>query len=276
MLIRAGYDIGFMAHTPTPMIAMLNVHPSRSHDLRTPHIVGADIDVPMESYHDGYGNICTRLTVPAGGITLTCDFVIEDQGCADRQSPDAEQHPANALPTDILVYLLGSRYCDTDRLSDAAWSLFGHIEPGWQRVQAIVDYVHEHLTYGYCHARSTRTAWDAHQERVGVCRDFAHLAIALCRCMNIPARYCSGYLGDIGVPPVAAAMDFHAWFEVYLGGEWHSFDARHRVPRIGRILMSTGRDAADTALTTAFGPVWLTHFKVHTDEIADEALRIAA
>lgn len=269
MLIRAGYEIGFMADVATPMIAMLNLHQSRRQDLRTPHRIVADKPVDMEEYFDGFGNICTRLTVPAGGVTLSCDFVVEDCGLPDPQLPDAEQHSPESLPSDVLVYLLGSRYCDTDRLSALAWNLFGSVAPGWQRVQAIVDYAHQHVTYGYQYARPTRTAWEANQERVGVCRDFAHLAVALCRCMNIPARYCSGYLGDIGIPPVDVAMDFHAWFEVYLGGRWHSFDARHRVPRIGRILMATGRDAADTALTTAFGSVWLSSFKVVTEDIDD-------
>ncbi|WP_068078520.1 transglutaminase-like domain-containing protein [Novosphingobium lentum] len=281
MLIRAGYDINFMANSPTPMIAMLNLHPSRAQDLRTPHRIVANRPVPMEDFTDSFGNVCTRLTVPAGGVSLSCDFVIEDSGEPDRQSPYARQHSPVELPADVLVYLLGSRYCETDRLSDIAWNLFGSTAPGWARVQAIVDYAHRRMTYGYQHARSTRTAWEGHQEQVGVCRDFAHLAIALCRCMNIPARYCSGYLGDIGIAPVDVAMDFHAWFEVYLGGAWHSFDARHNVPRIGRILMATGRDAADTPLTTAFGSVWLGGFKVVTDEVADHAnagemLRLAA
>ncbi|HEX7871368.1 MAG TPA: transglutaminase family protein [Sphingobium sp.] len=267
MLIRAGYEITFMANVATPMIAMLNLHPSRTHDLLTPHSISADRPVAMEDYADGFGNICTRLTVPPGGVTLSCDFIVEDCGRPDPQAPEAEQHSPEDLPPDVLVYLLGSRYCDTDQLSGLAWSLFGSIPPGWQRVQAIVDYVHHHITYGYQYARSTRNAGETHGERVGVCRDFAHLAVALCRCMNIPARYCSGYLGDIGIAPVDVAMDFHAWFEVYLGGQWHSFDARHRVPRIGRILMAAGRDAADTALTTAFGSLWLSKFIVHTDEV---------
>jgi transglutaminase-like putative cysteine protease len=269
MLIRAGYDLTFAADMPTPMVAMLNLHPSRQADLRTEHRIVADRPVAMEDFIDGFGNICTRLVVPVGGITLSCDFIVEDCGEADRQSPQADQHAPDLLPAEVLPFLLESRYCDTDRLSDTAWYLFGGIEPGWARVQAIVDYTHAQLTYGYQYARATRTAWEANGERVGVCRDFAHLAVALCRCMNIPARYCSGYLGDIGIPPVDIAMDFHAWFEVYLDGAWHSFDARHRVPRIGRILMAHGRDAADVALTTAFGPAWLTGFHVHTDEIAE-------
>ncbi len=268
MLIRTGYDIAFGSESATPMLTMLSVHPSRNKDLQTPHRIIAEPDVPMYDYVDAFGNTCTRLVVPAGGLTLRCDFVIEDSGLPDIQAPDAPQLPVEALPDDILVFLLGSRYCETDRLSDIAWSLFGGVEPGWARVQAIVDYVHDHIEFGYGHARATKTAWDAYQERAGVCRDFAHLAVTLCRCMNIPARYCTGYLGDIGIPPCDAPMDFSAWFDVYLGGEWYTFDARHNRPRIGRILMARGRDATDTALTTAFGSVKLLRFDVHTDEVA--------
>ena len=267
MLIRAGYEISFDADIPTPMIAMLSIHPSRIPDLKTEHRLRTEPEIPTEEYVDSFGNICTRFHVPPGGVTLSCDFVVEDSGEPDPQFPDARQHPVGELPNEVLVYLLGSRYCETDHLSGTAWALFGQIEPGWGRVQAIVDYAHKQLTYGYQYARSTRTAWEGHQEEVGVCRDFAHLAVTLCRCMNIPARYCSGYLGDIGIEPSDVAMDFHAWFEVYLGGGWHVFDARHNRPRIGRILMACGRDATDTALTTAFGPAWLTDFKVHTDEV---------
>ncbi len=268
MLIRAGYDISFAAETPTPMLALLSLHPSRNRDLKTPHRLTATPDVPTYDYVDAFGNICTRLTVPAGGITLSCDFVVEDSGSPDAQAPGARQCAIEELPDDVLMYLLGSRYCETDRLTDTAWSLFGHVAPGWPRVQAIVDFTHRQIKFGYEHARSTKTAWDAYQEQLGVCRDFAHLAITLCRCMNIPARYCTGYLGDIGVAPIDAAMDFSAWFDVYLGHAWHTFDARHNKPRIGRILMARGRDATDTALTTAFGSAPLVGFDVHTDEIA--------
>ena len=267
MLIRTGYDIRFDTETPTPMLALLSVHPSRHHDLRTAHHIVATPDVPMYDYIDSFGNVCSRFTVPPGGLDLRCDFVVEDSGLPDPVSTDAEQHPVDALPDEVVVYLLASRYCETDRLIETAWSLFGHTEPGWSRVQAIVDYVHDRIEFGYHHARSTKTAWDAHEERRGVCRDFAHLAIALCRCMNIPARYCTGYLGDIGIPPIDAPMDFSAWFQVYLGGQWHAFDARHNKPRIGRILMATGRDATDAALTTAFGQAILSRFEVHTDEV---------
>ncbi|WP_419826190.1 transglutaminase-like domain-containing protein [Sphingomonas sp.] len=268
MLIRTGYDISFSADRPVPMLALLSIHPTRNKDLRTAHRIAATPDVPMYDYVDGFGNVCTRLTIPAGGVTLSTSFVVEDPGTHDEHAPDAEQWPVEALPDEALVYLLGSRYCETDRMSETAWSLFGNVAPGWPRVQAIVDYTHNHVEFGYHHARSTKTAWDAHQEQQGVCRDFAHLAITLCRCMNIPARYCTGYLGDIGVPPADAPMDFSAWFDVFLGGRWYTFDARHNRRRVGRILMARGRDATDAALTTTFGPAQLTRFNVHTDEVA--------
>lgn len=268
MLIRTGYDIRFETAAPTPMLALLSLHPSRHHDLRTPHRIVADPDIPMFDYVDGFGNVVSRFTVPAGGLSLSCDFVVEDSGMPDPVSPDAVQHRIEDLPEDVIVYLLASRYCETDRMLDTAWSLFGHITPGWARVQAIVDYAHERIEFGYHHARATKTAWDAHGEQAGVCRDYAHLAITLCRCMNIPARYCTGYLGDIGIPPVDAPMDFSAWFEVWLDGRWHTFDARHNRPRIGRILMARGRCAVDAALTTAFGQARLTRFDVHTDEVS--------
>ncbi|WP_404477503.1 transglutaminase family protein [Novosphingobium sp. BL-52-GroH] len=267
MLIRAGYELVLETSAPTPLISMLSIRPSRFPDLITPHRIETSSSIPAHDYRDAFDNICTRMTLPVGFTMVSCDFAIEDNGLPDPQSPHAIQHDVKDLPHEVLLYLVGSRYCETDLLCQSAWWHFGHVAPGWQRVQAIVDFVHDHLTYGYQYARSTRTAWEAYNERVGVCRDFAHLAVALCRCMNIPARYCSGYLGDIGIDPVDVPMDFHAWFEVYLSGEWHSFDARHRVPRIGRILMACGRDAADTALTTAFGSVRLASFKVHTDEV---------
>ncbi|MEG3164172.1 transglutaminase family protein [Sphingomonas sp. PB2P19] len=268
MLIRAGYDIRFETEVATPMMAMLSLHPSRNKDLVTAHRIRASADVPIYDYNDAFGNVCTRVTVPPGGLTLSCDFTVQDDGLPDRIVPDAVQHTVEELPDSVLLFLLGSRYCETDRLSDTAWSLFGHLPTGWARVQAIVDFVHHHIRFGYQYARSTKTAWDAYQEGQGVCRDFAHLAITLCRCMNIPARYCTGYLGDIGIAPIDAPMDFSAWFDVYLGGSWHVFDARHNRPRIGRILMARGRDATDAALTTTFGPAQLAGFDVHTDEVA--------
>lgn len=266
MLIRAGYEIFFEAEAPAAMLAMLSVHPSRNKDLKTPHRIAASPDIPMYDYVDAYGNICTRLTVPAGGVTLSADFVIEDDGIPDIRAPDGPQLPVEALPDDVLVFLLGSRYCETDRLMQVAWSQFAHLTSARDRVEAIVTFVNRHITFGYEHARSDKTAWNGYQERQGVCRDFAHLAVTLCRCMNIPARYCTGYLGDIGVP-VEGAMDFSAWFDVYINGDWYTYDARHDMPRIGRILMAHGRDATDTALTTGFGPTILKSFFVRAEEV---------
>ena len=267
MLIKAGYEIRFTTRQPTPMMALLSIHPSREHDLRTRPQLASDPAFPMTEYRDGFGNVATRFVLPEGETILSNSFVIEDSGIEDRIVPDARQIPVEELPDDVLVYLLGSRYCETDRLSDTAWGLFGHVDPGWARLKAILDYAHQQIEFGYHYARSTKTAWEAHQERRGVCRDYAHLAITLCRCMNIPARYCTGYLGDIGVPPSDSAMDFSAWFDAYLGGEWITVDARHNRPRIGRILMARGRDATDCALTTAFGSAILTGFTVHTDVV---------
>ncbi|MBB3172516.1 transglutaminase-like putative cysteine protease [Endobacter medicaginis] len=266
MLIRAGYDISFSVPAPTPLLLLLSIHPSRDPDLRSPHQMVFDPPLPHSHYMDGFGNICTRVTAQPGTLRIRNEFTIEDSGEPDILAPEAEQIPVEDLPDDVLVYLLGSRYCETDRLSDTAWSLFGHVPPGWARVQAICDYVHDRITFGYEHARSTRTAYEGFMERRGVCRDFAHLAVTLCRCMNIPARYCTGYLGDIGVPPVEDPMDFSAWFDVYLGGRWYTFDARHNKRRIGRILMARGRDATDVALSTSFGGAWLTGFEVITYE----------
>ncbi|MDO6415585.1 transglutaminase family protein [Sphingomonas sp. BIUV-7] len=267
MLIRAGYDITFNVDQPTPLLAMLSVHPSRNRDLQTPHRIETNPSVPIYDYVDGFGNIGTRVTIPAGGMMLSADFTIEDNGLVDASAEGKLQLPIEQLPDDVLVYLLGSRYCETDRLSDTAWALFSHIEPGWKRVQAIVEFTHNHIEFGYQHARPTKTAWDAHQEGLGVCRDYAHLAITLCRCMNIPARYCTGYLPDIDVPLTDAPMDFAAWFDVYLEDDWYTFDARNLHPRIGRILMARGRDATDAALTTVFGRSQLTGFTVRAQQI---------
>ncbi|TVV76009.1 transglutaminase-like domain-containing protein [Sphingomonas solaris] len=266
MLIRAGYDISFETTQPVPMLANLSIHSSRNKDLRTAQRIMSVPDVPLYDYVDSFGNVCTRLTIPAGGITISTGFVIEDPFEPDAVVPDAQQVPIEKLPDDVLMYLLGSRYCETDRLSDVAWSLFGGTTPGWGRVQAIVSYVHERIGFNYATARPTRTAWDAHEERAGVCRDYAHLAVTLCRCMNIPARYCTGYMGDMDLPAVVGDMEFSAWFEAYLDGRWYTFDARHNYPRRGRILMARGRDATDVALTNTFGPAWLARFQVYTDE----------
>lgn len=269
MKIRVGFEIVHSFPQPTPLLAMLNVHPSREMDLIEPDRISAFPETPIQVYTDGFGNLASRMTAPAGDFTLTADALVADSGEPDVIALEAEQSAVENLPDDTLVYLLGSRYCETDRLVDLAWRLFGNGPTGWRRVQAIVDYAHDRIEFGYGHARPTKSAFEAHEERRGVCRDFAHLAVTLCRCMNIPARYATGYLGDIGVPKDPAPMDFSAWFEVYLGGRWHTFDARHNRPRIGRIVMARGRDAADVALTNAFGPNVLKSFKVWSDEVPD-------
>ena len=267
MKIRAGYEISYECPQSTPMILTLSVHPSRVPDLLSLDRIKLDPPIPVNTYHDSFENFCHVITAPPGRLTMSADFVVHDDGRPDTIAPQAQQHALGDLPVDVLIYLLGSRYCETDRLSNTAWSLFGHVPKGWPLVQAICDYVHSHIRFGYEHASPFKTAWDVHNQRSGVCRDFAHLAVTFCRCMNVPARYCTGYLGDIGVPIDDSPMDFSAWFEVYLGGRWYTFDARHNKPRIGRVLMARGRDATDVAILTSFGQCTLSSFKVITEEI---------
>ncbi len=269
MQIRVGFEIIYNCPRETPMILMVHVHYSRAADIVVTDYLTIDPFVPVTGHRDIFGNWCSRIVAPAGRMRLTSNAVLRDTGEPDQLTPNAQQHDVNDLPEDTLVYLLGSRYCETDLLSDTAWSLFGNTPPGWARVQAICAYVHNHITFNYQNARPTRTAWEAFNERTGVCRDFAHLAIAFCRCMNIPARYCTGYLGDMGVPPPYGPMDFAAWIEVYLGGKWHTFDPRNHIPRIGRVLIARGRDAVDVAIATTFGPNWLESFTVWTDEVEE-------
>ncbi|MER8500430.1 transglutaminase family protein [Mesorhizobium sp. M0904] len=266
MLIRLGYEIGIECAAATPIVSLLEIHRDRQVDIKRQTRVLTSPSVPTRVYHDLFGNSCRRFTAPAGSFRILYDAVVEDSGEADEVNTLAREVPVAELPDEVLGYLLGSRYCETDHLGDLAWQLFGQLPPGWARVQAIVDYVHNRLSFGYGYARSTRTAAQAHEERVGVCRDFAHLAITLCRCMNIPARYVNGYLGDIGVPADPAPMDFSAWMEVFLDGKWYTFDPRHNVPRIGRVVIARGRDATDVPLLHSFGPHRLSLFKVWTYE----------
>jgi transglutaminase-like putative cysteine protease len=267
MLIRLGYDIQFQIPLRVPIVALLNVHPSREADLRAPDELRVEPETPIEKYLDSFGNRCCRFVAPAGDLRLTGSSVIEDSGEPDAQNPNARELPVEELPAETLRFLLASRYCEVDLMTNIAAELFGDIPPGWGRVQAICDWVHRKVTFGYGFARVTKTALDVYTERLGVCRDFQHLAITFCRALNIPARYATGYLGDIGVPPAPFAMDFSAWFEVFLEDRWWAFDARHNQPRIGRILIAVGRDAADVAITTSFGSTRLTKFEVITDEV---------
>lgn len=267
MKIHIGFEMVYDCPQPTPMIFNLNVHFTRVSDLVSRDDLMFDPPVPRTAYRDSFGNWCTRIVAPQGRIRISADAVVNDSGAPDVLSPQARQLAVQDLPEEPLLFLLGSRYCETDRLSPIAWQLFDHAPKGWGRVQAICDYVHRHIVFGYENARMTRTALEAFNERVGVCRDYAHLAVAFCRCMNIPARYCTGYLGDIGTPPPHGTMDFAAWFEVFLEGSWHTFDARNNTPRIGRVLIARGRDAADVALNNTFGPNTLSSFRVWTDEV---------
>jgi transglutaminase-like putative cysteine protease len=266
-LIHVGFEMVYDCPAPTPMILALNIHHSRAADLVQPDILITNPAVTITAYHDLFGNWCSRIVAPTGRFTLSTSALVRDSGEPDAYAPLARQVPVEDLPESALVYLLGSRYCETEPLTNIAWQLFGNGATGWARVQSICDFVHRHITFGYQHARRTRTAWEAYNEGQGVCRDYAHLAITLCRCMNIPARYCTGYLGDIRTPAVPAPMDFAGWFEAYLGDGWYTFDARNNTPRVGRILMARGRDACDVALASTFGPNTLQRFTVWADEV---------
>ena len=270
MKIHVGFDLTYEIAHPTPMIFMLNVHPSRAADLITPDRLRIAPSRSITPYIDGFGNKCVRLLAPPGELRVASDTIVSDSGRADRVDVGAEEHAVADLPHDTLVYLLASRYCEADSMMDKAWEIFGQAPRGWRRVQAICDFVHSHITFGYQHADATRGAMRGFVEQRGVCRDFAHLAVTFCRCLNIPARYCTGYLGDIGVPPDPAPMDFSAWFEAFVGGRWYTFDARHNMPRVGRVLIARGRDAADVAISTTFGKTRLKSFIVTTREADQE------
>lgn len=269
MRLHAGFEIAFDIPRSVPMLLMLSVHPEREADLLTPTPIRFEPALPSTTYRDWFDNVCTRIVAPPGRLVISSVFDVRDTGQADPADPAALEHRVEDLPNEMLMFLLGSRYCETDKLTDTAWSLFGRFAPGFARVQAICDFVHKHIKFDYMQASSTRGAWDAFQDGVGVCRDYAHLAVAFTRCMNIPARYCTGYLGDVGTPPPYPPGDFSAWFEVYIGGRWTTFDARFNVPRIGRILMARGRDATDVAITTSFGSAPLAGFTVVTDEVVE-------
>lgn len=276
MLIRLGYEIVFESPVPVPMILMLYTHPSLAGTLEQPEQIKIEPDISIEEFTDNFGNRCGRIVAPAGHLRLWNENIVEHSGQKDPVNWNAAQHSVPDLPVETLQYLLGSRYCEVDRLSDIAWNLFGQTTAGWERVQAICDWIHSNIRYGYEFARSTKTAYETYMEKAGVCRDFTHIAITFCRCLNIPARYASGYLGDIGVAPLPTAMDFHAWFEVFLDGQWYTFDARHNVPRVGRVLMARGRDAVDVALTTSFGPNKLVKFNVWAEESQKDLYSVAS
>jgi transglutaminase-like putative cysteine protease len=267
MLIKVGYELTYLCPQPTPMILTLAIHHSRASDVVRPDHLVVSPAVPVSAYRDSFGNWCSRIVAPQGTVRLSGEGVLRDSGLPELPAPWAVQRPVPSLPDETLLFLLGSRYCETDLLSETAWKLFSATPLGWPRVQAVCDFVHRHLSFGYQHASATKTAFQVFNEGRGVCRDFAHLAIAFCRCLNIPARYCTGYLGDIGVPPPHGPMDFAGWFEAFLGDAWYTFDPRNNTPRIGRVLIARGRDAADVAISTTFGPNTLQAFQVWTEEV---------
>lgn len=266
MLVRFGYDITVTCDHDTPMITMMAARDELRDQIRQQSGVSTVPDVPTSVYRDLFGNACRRLVAPAGSFTFRSDSVIDLSPDADPVEPWLGQTAIADLPDEVVIYLLGSRYCETDRLSQFAWDRFGGIAPGHAQVQAVCDYVHNHIRFDYMNARVTRTAYEGWQEQTGVCRDFAHLAIALCRCLNIPTRYVNGYIPDIGVP-VTGPMDFAAWMQVYLGGAWRTFDPRNNIPRIGRIVVAYGRDAADVPLIHSFGPHVLQKFNVWAEKV---------
>lgn len=268
MKICVGYEFVYSLPQTTPMILTVNIHYSRASDIIIPDLLTTDPVVPVLGYRDGFRNWSNRLVAPAGRIRIKGSGQVRDSGIPDVIVSSAPQHAVQDLPEETLMFLLGSRYCETDLLSEVAWKLFGKLPRGWPLVQTICNYVHDRIKFDYMLARSTRTAWEAYNERVGVCRDFTHLGIALCRCMNIPARYCTGYLGDMGTEPPYGVPDLAAWMEVYIGGAWYVFDPRNNVPRIGRVLIARGRDASDVAIVTTFGPNTLENFTICTDEIS--------
>jgi transglutaminase-like putative cysteine protease len=267
MRLSVGCEFRYQFPQATPCHLMLNVHYSRAGDLVGPDHVVISPAAPLSGYRDIFGNWCIRTVAPAGLVTISTGTEIRDHGKADLVVPDAAQVPVEQLPVEALPFLVASRFCESDRMLDLAWQHFGAYKPGWDRVRAICDFVHARIAFDYEKASPTRTASEGYAECTGVCRDYAHLAIAFCRALNIPARYCTGYLGDVGMAPPYPPGDFAAWFEAYLGGQWYTFDPRNNTPRMGRVLIARGRDAADVAMVTTFGPNTLREFRVWTDEV---------
>jgi transglutaminase-like putative cysteine protease len=272
MLIRVGYEFIFDIPVPCPMLLMLDLLPDRDLTVRRAGGMRTEPPVYFDRFSDLFGNRCTRIVAPAGQFRIWDDLIVADDGWPDPVGYGAEQVPVEQLPPELLVYLLGSRYCEVDRLTDIAWKLFGEVVGGWARVQAVCNWVHHNVEFGYKYSRPTKTAYEVYEDRTGVCRDFNHLALTFCRCLGIPARYATGYLGDIGVPQSPCPMDFSGWFQVYLSGRWYTVDARHNTPRIGRIVIAQGRDAVDVAMTTSFGRAGLRWLTVWTDEVSEAAL----
>lgn len=279
MLVLSEFDLQFNLPAPVAMVTVLHLYPTLEPQLRSGNELKVEMlsgytdvpntAVPTTEYLDSFGNRCARFHAPAGYLRLSGQSILDADPLPDRIYSDANQAQIEDLPSDVLQFLLPSRYCQIDQFGAIAQDLFSHYTPGWARATAIRDWVHDKVTFNYNAARPTKTALDVFMERVGVCRDFQHLAITLSRCLNIPARYVTGYIGDIR-RPYSGAGDFSAWYQVFLDGQWIDLDARHNYPRLGRLLMAVGRDAADVAITTSFGAAYLASFYVESNEI-DEA-----
>jgi transglutaminase-like putative cysteine protease len=266
MEVRVGCDFQYETQWPTPTVMQVQPHEDGAH--RVMHQSWeSDPPVAMREFRDLYGNTCRRFTLPGGEVHLRFDALVEVAGEPDELDPAATQLPVEDLPDETLHFTLPSRYCLSDVLSGTAWELFGGTDPGWGRVQAICDWVHENIRFQYGSSTPLTTAADVYEQRAGVCRDFAHLAVTFCRAMNIPARYVFGYLPDIGVPPPEFPMDFCAWFEAYLGGRWRTFDPRNNERRVGRVVIGRGRDALDVAMVTTYGSHTLRSMLVRADEV---------
>jgi transglutaminase-like putative cysteine protease len=268
MRVNVGCELVFDSPSPTPLVAQVQPRPDGPHRLCRESCC-LDPTVESHEYLDSFGNRCWRLTVPQGSQTLRYDAEVEISPEPDVVVPDAAQVAVEALPDETLMFTLPSRYVLSDVLSNTAWDLFGKTTPGWARVQAICDWVHNQIEFRTASTNPLTTALDVYLQRYGVCRDFAQLGVTMCRALNIPARYVFGYLPDIGIEPPDVPMDFHSWFEAYLGERWYTFDARHNTPRIGRIPIGRGRDALDVAIVTQYGPARLRSMNVWSDELKE-------
>lgn len=273
MRVRVGCRFAYESSYPTPMLLVVRPRHDYNHTVIDEHWE-IEPPIPLHAYVDSFGNHIWRLQAPEGILNISYDAVADVPPTADPQHWHLPKTPVEDLPDDVIVYTLPSRHCPSDLFVNDAWNMFGHIEGGWTQVQAVCNWLHGNVTYGSGSSTSVTTGWDAYQARRGVCRDFAHMGISFCRALNFPARYVCGYLPDINVPFDPAPMDFHAWFEVYMDGAWHTFDARHNRPRTGRVLIATGRDAVDVAFATIFGNTLLTNFKVWADQV-DDNLRLS-
>jgi transglutaminase-like putative cysteine protease len=270
MRVRIGCEFGWETTAPVPMFMLVRPRMDAEHIAVYESQWIEPSEIPLREYHDMFGNICWRFVAPAGLTTVRYDAVVEIPETADPVVPDALLHAVEDLPDEAIVFTLPSRYIESDQLLDGAWKLFGDTPPTWARIQAVCDWVHHNITFRNGSSTPSTTALDIYRQRAGVCRDFALLAVAFCRALNIPARYTFGYLPDIAIEPPDVPMDFHTWFEAYVGGRWYTFDARHNTPRIGRVVIGRGRDAVDCALSTAFGAAKLAKFVVWSDEITAE------